>query len=134
MPQKSKLAIHSRSRYANRVVHESRHERDVGLDIRVVSLLLIGNVRAAEQTLMGMISDSLCGVSHKAMATKMTDRECTQACTAKGAQYVLVSDGKVYKLTNHNADLKTHAGHTVNLTGSIPTHDGSAGLNGERVS
>jgi hypothetical protein len=45
----------------------------------------------------------------------MTDRECTQACAAKGAQFVLVSDGKVCKLTNLNVDLKTHAGHTVNL-------------------
>ena len=49
----------------------------------------------------------------------MTDRECTQACTAKGAQYVLVSDGKVYKLTNHDADLKTHAGQVVKLTGDV---------------
>src|SRR2546422_11643531 len=47
------------------------------------------------------------------------DRECTQACAAKGAQYVLVADGKVYKLTNHDAYLKTHAGHTVNLTGDV---------------
>ena len=36
------------------------------------------------------------------MSSKMTDRECIQACTAKGAQYVLVSEGKVYKLTNHD--------------------------------
>jgi len=49
----------------------------------------------------------------------MTDRECTQACAAKGAQYVLVSEGKVYKLTNHEADSKAHAGHVVNLTGEV---------------
>jgi hypothetical protein len=74
---------------------------------------------AADQTLSGTVSDSMCGVSHAGMGTKMTDRECTQACAAKGAQYVLVSGGKVYKLTNHDADLKTHAGHTVNLTGDV---------------
>ena len=53
------------------------------------------------------------------MGTKMTDRECTQLCTAKGAQYVLVSEGKIYKLTNHDSDLKAHAGHVVNLTGDV---------------
>ena len=49
----------------------------------------------------------------------MTDRECTQACAAKGVQYVLGANGKVYKLTNLDADLKTHAGHLVNLTGDV---------------
>jgi hypothetical protein len=32
---------------------------------------------------------------------------------------VLVADGKVYQLTNHDADLRTHAGHTVSLTGEL---------------
>jgi hypothetical protein len=85
----------------------------------IVALLGAANVRAADQTLMGTISDSLCGASHKDMGKKMTDRECTQACTAKGAQYLLAADGKVYKLTNRDADLKTHAGHLVNLTGDV---------------
>jgi hypothetical protein len=41
------------------------------------------------------------------------------ACAAKGAQYVLITNGKTYKLMNHAADLKTHAGHTVNITGDV---------------
>jgi hypothetical protein len=85
----------------------------------IVALLCTTSAWAADQTLMGTISDSMCGISHKAMGTKMTDRECTQMCAAKGAQYVLVADGKVYKLTNHDTDLKTHAGHMVNLTGDV---------------
>jgi len=40
-------------------------------------------------------------------------------CTSRGAQYVLVADVRIYKLTDHAADLKTHAGHTVNLTGEV---------------
>ena len=83
----------------------------------VMVLLCAASARPADQTLMGTISDSLCNASHKDMGKKMTDRECTQLCTAKGAQYVLVSEGKIYKLMNHDADLKTHAGHVVNLTG-----------------
>ena len=89
------------------------------ISMAVIATFLATSAWAAEQTLSGTISDSMCGVSHKGMATKMTDRECTQLCASKGAQYVLVSDGKVYKLMNHDADLKTHAGHMVNLTGDV---------------
>jgi hypothetical protein len=85
----------------------------------LIALLSTTSTWAADNTLMGAISDSLCGASHKEMGTKMTDRECTQACAAKGAQYVLVSGGRIYKLTNHAADLKAHAGHMVNLTGDV---------------
>jgi hypothetical protein len=85
----------------------------------VIAAVCASSAWAVEQTLTGTISDSMCGVNHKRISTKMTDRECTQACTAKGAQFVLVSEDKVYKLTNLNADLKTHAGHTVNLTGDV---------------
>ena len=49
----------------------------------------------------------------------MSDRDCTQACAKSGAPYVLVADGKVFQLTNHDADLRTHAGHTVVLTGGL---------------
>jgi hypothetical protein len=40
-------------------------------------------------------------------------------CAAQGSQYVLISGGKIYKLANRAGDLKTHAGHTVNLTGEV---------------
>ena len=36
-----------------------------------------------------------------------------------GIPHVLVADVKVYQLTNHDADLRTHAGHAVNLTGEL---------------
>ena len=87
----------------------------------VVSIACVTPVFGAEQTWTGTISDNLCGASHMANehGTKMTDRECALACAAKGATFVLVSDGKVYKLTNHDADLKVHAGQTVMLTGDL---------------
>jgi hypothetical protein len=85
----------------------------------LVALLSATSAYAADQILVGAISDGMCKGSHKDMGTKMSDRECTQACTAKGAQYVLITEGKVYKVTNHEADLKTHAGHMVNLTGDV---------------
>jgi hypothetical protein len=93
--------------------------KTIMLGAALVATLTASAAWTADQTLKGVISDSMCGASHKGMGTKKTDRECTQACAAKSAQYVLVSEGKVYKLTNHDADLKAHAGHTVNLTGDV---------------
>jgi hypothetical protein len=61
----------------------------------------------------------MCGADHTKMGGKMSDRDCTLACAKGGAPYVLVSDGKVFQLSNHDADLRTHAGHVVNLTGEL---------------
>jgi hypothetical protein len=87
--------------------------------LAISALCAINAWAVDQQMLSGSISDSMCKVNHSGMPKKMTDRDCTRACAAKGAQYVLVSDGKVYRLTNHDAELKTHAGHTVNLTGNV---------------
>ena len=84
-----------------------------------MALLTATGAFAADQTWKGAISDKMCGADHKKMGGKMSERECTQACAKGGAPYVLVADGKVYQLTNHDADLSTHAGHTVNLTGEL---------------
>jgi hypothetical protein len=88
----------------------------------VVGLLAIVPVLAAEQMWTGQISDTMCGAKHMPAEhgkKQMSDRDCAQACVQKGAQYVLVVDGKVYRLMNHDADLKAHAGHTVKLTGDL---------------
>jgi hypothetical protein len=87
--------------------------------VGALSVLTATGAFAAEQTWTGAISDKMCGADHKKMASKMADRECTQACAKGGSPYVLVSDGTVYQLTSHEADLRTHAGHVVNLTGEL---------------
>ena len=87
--------------------------------VGIVSMLTVTSVFAAEQTWTGAISDKMCGADHTKMANHNTDRDCTLACAKGGSAYVLVSDGKVYQLTNQNAELRTHAGHTVNLTGEL---------------
>ena len=80
-------------------------------------------LRAAEQSWTGQISDSLCGAKHEEAAEgqgKMPDRDCTLACVRGGSKFVLVSDGKVYQIANQElADLKTHAGHKVRMTGEM---------------
>jgi len=79
--------------------------------------------RAAEQTLKGQISDSLCGAKHEEAAEgqgKMPDRDCTLACVRGGSKFALVVDGKVFQIANQDLeDLKTHAGHTVMVTGEL---------------
>jgi len=87
--------------------------------VGALSVLTATGAFAAEQTWTGAISDKMCGADHKKMASKMADRECTQACAKGGAPYVLVSDGTVFQLTSHESDLRTHAGHVVNLTGEL---------------
>jgi hypothetical protein len=78
---------------------------------------------AAEQTWTGMIGDSKCGASHKAAQehnANLTDRACTEACIKSGGEYILSSNGKVYRLENQkDPALAENAGKTVTVTGSL---------------
>jgi len=72
----------------------------------------------------GQISDAMCAATHadgEHGTKKMTDRQCVEACIKGGAQYVFVGEGdKVYKIANQDfAGLKTHAGHTVTVSGTM---------------
>ena len=87
--------------------------------IGALSLFVSTTAFAEEHTWTGTISDKMCGADHKKMGGKLSDRDCTLACAKGGAPYVLLADGKVYQLSNHDADLRTHAGHTVTLTGEL---------------
>jgi hypothetical protein len=87
--------------------------------VSVMSLCIATTALAEERTWTGTISDKMCGADHTKMGGKLSERDCTLACAKGGAPYVFVSEGKVYQLTNHDADLKTHAGHTVNLSGDL---------------
>ena len=74
--------------------------------------------QAKAQTWTGKISDSMCGAKHT-MGKDPT--ECTTACVKGGGEYVFVGDkDKVYKIGNQKfADLAKHAGHTVEVTGTM---------------
>ena len=91
----------------------------------MISTLVVGlavaSLSAAPETWTGQISDSHCGAKHKAMdGKKMAARECTEMCIKGGGHYVFVTKGKVYQIADQkNADLATHAGHTVLLTGEM---------------
>jgi len=78
----------------------------------------------SEQTWTGHISDSFCGASHQRRGVnkhhKMPARECTLISVTEGAEFVFVSLGVVYKITNQDfPKLADFAGETANLTGIL---------------
>ena len=76
-------------------------------------------------TWTGEISDSACGASHAKMLAEhgkdlKTNRDCTLACIKGGSKYVLVSEGKVYQISNQSyGDLQKNAGLNVKVTGDM---------------
>jgi hypothetical protein len=92
--------------------------------VAMVTLFAASSAFAADKTWTGKVSDSMCGLSHKAMVEhgggKMTAAQCTEACVKAGAKYVFTSKGKVYALANQDfKDIAMNAGKTVRLTGDM---------------
>lgn len=91
------------------------------LAVLAVATGLILPAGAANTTMTGKISDSMCGSSHAKMLAQhpgWTDRDCTKGCIKGGGQYVFVdSSGKVYKIANQNASgLSKYAGENAKVT------------------
>src|SRR5215471_20893636 len=77
---------------------------------------------AADQTVTGVVSDSMCAMNHGKMQKgdhKLSDHDCTVACVKMmGQKYVLAAGDKVYQITNQSfAGLEKSAGGTVMATG-----------------
>jgi hypothetical protein len=72
-----------------------------------------------QTTLIGVISDDMCGPSHASMRMGPTDAECTIACVdAHGALLVLVAGRDVYTLSDQKLPQK-FAGQRVRVTGTV---------------
>lgn len=85
---------------------------------------------AADQTVTGVITDSMCKTNHAMMQkgpNKMSDHDCTVACVKMmGQKYVLAAGDKVYQIDNQNfAGLEKDAGMSVKVTGQVSV-DGKA--------
>jgi hypothetical protein len=83
-----------------------------------VSLLLfiVVPVFAADTTVKGYVSDSMCG----AKGAKDGHTDCMNKCLSKGAKYVIVTDSDKKVLAVDNPDvLKGHEGHHVAVTGTV---------------
>ena len=97
---------------------------------RLAMVLLIGLWAApvtfgASGTWSGKISDSQCGLSHKAKGPStggqvLNDTECANLCLASGVKFVFVTDNGVYSIANQNfKDLRANIGHSVEIAGDL---------------
>ena len=79
-------------------------------------LFTVAPAWAADTTVKGYVSDSLCG----AKGASESHADCMKKCVAKGAKTVIVTDGDQKVLTVDNpAALQGHEGHHVSVTGAI---------------
>jgi predicted acyltransferase (DUF342 family) len=68
--------------------------------------------------LTGYISDSRCGAKHDTVSEANT--KCVNGCLKGGADPVLVSNGKVYKINDDSRDKAVaHAGQNVTVDGTV---------------
>lgn len=74
---------------------------------------------AMAETLTGTISDAMCGAKHAAATAK--DQKCVEGCMKKdGAEAVLVSDGKVLKLSADSKEkVASLLGKKVTINGTV---------------
>ncbi len=81
----------------------------------------IGSLLAASafaDSMTGVISDANCGAKHAAAAA--SDAACVKSCIKRGAAPVLVSEGKVYKISADSQDkVKELAGMKVKVEGKV---------------
>jgi hypothetical protein len=83
----------------------------------LMSLSLLA-VSAFAGSWTGYISDEGCARKDPAKAESDAHAGCAQGCAKKGATLVLVSGGKIYKLSDQEK-AKPHAGHKVTVEGSL---------------
>jgi hypothetical protein len=81
-------------------------------------------VLAAEQKWTGQIGDSMCGLEAKHSlgpdGKPMSARACARDCVKQGGSYVLISQGKVFKLVNGDkASVPANAGYPVDVVGTL---------------
>jgi len=88
--------------------------------LAAVLILVLGGAFAAaaqQQTLTGVVTDSMCGATH--MAKDKTPADCTRVCVKDGMKYALAADKKLYTLEGHEAELAKLAGQKVTVKGTL---------------
>ena len=71
----------------------------------------------APKSFTGVITDEMCGNDHKMMNVS-PDSKCVTDCVKAGSKYVLLSDTKIYKLSDQTAPAK-FPGQKVKVTGTL---------------
>lgn len=87
------------------------------LTLTLAATLALGAMGLFGADMTGTISDSMCGATHPSGTPA---KQCTLGCVKKGAKYVLVSEGKVYQISNQkNPGLMKYAGEDVKVSGKV---------------
>jgi hypothetical protein len=84
-----------------------------------VLAMAVGNALAQkEQTFVGKIGDSQCGLKHP--MGMGSDKECTLKCVKMGGKFILADQKKnvVYQLDDQKTP-EQYAGQTVKVTGTL---------------
>lgn len=78
-------------------------------------------VRPTQVLAAGIVGDSFCQQHHRfAQQFKVGDRECTLGCVRLGAEFVLVTDTQVHRISNQQLpELAAFAGRRVRVTGTL---------------
>jgi hypothetical protein len=88
---------------------------------KVWMTVAIGSLFAASalaESMSGTITDANCGAKHAAATEK--DAACAKSCVKRGAAPVLVSDGKVYKISADSKDKVAElVGMKVNVNAKV---------------
>ncbi len=80
-------------------------------------LVTLGMAAGKQQSLTGVIGDSMCGIKHM---SGMSAAECTRACVRPGSSYALVVGDKVYKLQGGDqAAIDKLAGEKATVKGTL---------------
>jgi hypothetical protein len=84
----------------------------------VISIGALLAASALAESMSGTISDANCGAKHAAAAA--SDTACAKSCVKRGAAPVLVSDGKVYKISADSKDkVADLVGMKVTVNGKV---------------
>lgn len=83
----------------------------------VLALACTGFAAGTRVVLVGVMSDSHCGLKHSVAGPDAA--KCVIGCASKDADYVLVSGGKIYKFEKKNDFYKNFAGKNVQVVGNL---------------
>ncbi len=83
-----------------------------------LGLPAVSGDEAKDVKLSGWITDEWCGAAN----ANADGASCARHCAKNGAQLVLFSDGKLYKLSDQKVALE-HVGHKVDVSGKLKGED-----------
>ena len=92
------------------------------IGVAVGAALLALGLRAAPVVAVGVIGDSICAHDHSGFTTRFNadDRECTLGCVKVGAEFVLVTDTRIYRIDNQQLpELASLASRRVQIRGKL---------------